>query len=211
MREQFTVELQQIQQMLGIVTDPQLVETLKTQQAELTKQLLEVTQQMQTREKLPNTRAPEFYPAQPPEPVVSMPPLPRGERAGSLDPLMSKNDPNQNRWVPMRPEMPGQPPIPPMPGSAMQGYNSTPPFPGGVGSAPSPWGDPDRMWEATPWGPRLPKELVETKQSVESLRREIADLKETVRALETQIQLLCRNILLERMKEKENGSKENVN
>jgi hypothetical protein len=90
---------------------------------------------------------------------------------------------------PIHPEMPVSPQIPGMGG---MGYNPTPP-----------WGDPDRTWDATPWGPRLPKELVETKQSIDSLRKEIVDLKETIKALETQIQLLTRNILLERTKEKD--------
>jgi cell division protein FtsB len=54
----------------------------------------------------------------------------------------------------------------------------------------------------TLWGPRLPKELVELKQSVESMRKEIAELKDTVKALEAQIRLLNQNILLsERVKE----------
>ena len=230
MKEKLSTELQQIQQMLGVVSDAQLVETLKTQQADLTKQLLEVTQQMQAEERNPvvrDTRAPEFsqevprmqgmFPPRTREPVFPTPPPdPRGGSSPVI-PGMPRNDFNQNPMMPPNPEIPGQ-----FPGTPMQGYSPTQPFPGGgypggtypggtypggMGYAPaSPWGDPDRMWDATPWGPRLPRELVETRQSVESLRKEIADLKETVKALETQIQLLSRNILLERVKEKENGN-----
>jgi len=58
------------------------------------------------------------------------------------------------------------------------------------------WGNPPPDLEAAYWGPRLPRELTDMRQSVESLQREIASLRDTVRQLETQIQLLSRNILL---------------
>jgi hypothetical protein len=125
------------------------------------------------------------------EPVV-LPMVPERRVYPQNVPGMSRDDYYQ-RNAPM-PTRPPEMPVPPMPG-----------YPGmGAGWGTPPLGDADRMWDATPWGPRLPKELVETKQSVESLRKEIADLKETIKALETQIQLLTRNILLERMKENGN-------
>jgi hypothetical protein len=58
------------------------------------------------------------------------------------------------------------------------------------------WGNPAQAWENSPWGPRLPQELTGVKQSVDSLQKEIADLKEIIRRLETQIQLLNRTVLL---------------
>ena len=208
MREQLTAELQHIQEMLVVVNDAQLIETLKTRQADLTKQLLEVTQQVQQTPavgRTSNTRTPELpqpmmpgmMPPRTPEPGV-MTPDPRGGNF-TTTPTFPRNDHYQVPQM-MPPGMPGPPQVP-----GMNYHPTTPvPFPGGNYATP-PWGDPDRMWDATPWGPRLPKELVETKQSIDSLRKEIADLKETVKALETQIQLLTRNILLERMKEKESG------
>jgi hypothetical protein len=68
--------------------------------------------------------------------------------------------------------------------------------------------NPGPYWgidQDTQWGPRLPRELTEVKQSVELLRKEVADLKETIRTLETQIQLLSRNILLSE-RTRENGN-----
>ncbi|MDR3234145.1 MAG: hypothetical protein LBT46_10875 [Planctomycetaceae bacterium] len=55
-----------------------------------------------------------------------------------------------------------------------------------------------------PWSPQQPQELTELKASVEFLRQEIGELKSAVKALETQIQLLNRTVLLsDRVKEKE--------
>ena len=53
-----------------------------------------------------------------------------------------------------------------------------------------------RELDSLSWGPRLPREIVEMRQSLEALRREVGELQETIKALETQIQLLNRNILL---------------
>jgi hypothetical protein len=95
---------------------------------------------------------------------------------------------------------------PAMPPATQNPYMPFYPAPPAAVPSPMPnWTDQDRAWETGHWGPKLPKELTEMKQSIESLRKEIADLKETNKALETQVQLLIRNILLSE-RAKENGN-----
>jgi cell division protein FtsB len=69
------------------------------------------------------------------------------------------------------------------------------------GGMPMPWSE-NPAADSNPWAPKPAKELIEIKQTVDSMRTEIAALKETIKNLEAQIQLLNRNILLsERAKE----------
>ena len=191
-REHIINELQQIQRMRGIVnpSDTQLIESLDAQQADWTKQLRDLTQQMQA--------GPQFQPKESgmlPESMIpltgrGMPAMPTREPDVAL--------PQDQRFQP--PMMPGAMPNPQMPVMPPQiPYSAF----GDVGSSQN-WYGPDRG-ETNYWGPKLPKELTEVKQSVESLKREIAELKETIKVLETQIQLLNRNILLSE-KVKENGN-----
>ena len=200
-REQIARDLQNTQRMLTYVNptvDPQLFENLTTQQTELSKQLREISEQMQAGTQSPqlpgmSIREQELLSPTGRAGISPMMPQPRG--SGWEDPYMQSPVPAATS--PNRSEMPVPPSynqIPPMPTM----YN--PPMYGG----PT-WADQDRAWETTPWGPRLPKELTDMKQSIEALRKEIGELKETIKALETQIQLLSRNILLNE-KIKENGN-----
>ena len=207
MREHISLELQQTQRMLGLVNpnDTQLIDTLKTQQAELTKQFRNITQHMQAGYQSPTLSgigdvSPGYSPGRPGMPSM----MPTREQEWRTQepatPMVMPSYPNQPvapySMAPNRAEMASSTPVYPIP---VQPHNPNPSY--GVPN----WGDQDRAWEITPWGPRLPKELTEMKQSVESLQKEIGELKETIKALETQIQLLSRTVLLnERVKENGN-------
>ena len=176
MREQLTLELQQTQRMLGFVNpnDTQLVATLKAQQTELTKQLRDITQQIQADSPVTSSIGEVL-------PDISRQPIPSFPSIRNLDPLPGMPTGYQNPAFSAPPAIPS--------------YNAVPLQP-----SPSNWiNQEQQLWDMLP---SLPKELIEVKQSVESLQKEIADLKETIKALETQIQLLNRTILLsDRIKE----------
>ena len=212
--QQIQQDLQQIQQTLAVVphNDTHIIEILTTKQAELTakqaeliKQHNDVLKELQTVGNgaqsfgsiLPGTEGrtgmvqAEQFPTQP------MPPaMPLGQRGSiqvspmpvmptpqyPLNPLqgMPTYGPVNNGQGTMMPGMP-------MPNDAMVGVPA--------------WGNPQATWDAPYWGPRLPKELTDVKQSVVSLQRDIASLKELVEKLESQIQLLNRAVALERMNE----------
>ena len=229
MREQLASDLRATQQALGLInpSDTQLVETLRTRQADLAKQISDVARELQTL----NTpgiggmsQGPETRPGMTPLPPALVP----------IQPMQTMPEPG---W--RQPE-PGMPPgmaggigiMPPgaMPGAMMPMGGVQPFLPNGTPVAPMTtggipvdrmgvpfgyhlpmdtppnvpqWGAPAQAWDH--WGPRLPKELTEVRQSVESLRKEITELRETVKSLETQIQLLNRTILLsERVNERVN-------
>jgi len=213
MRERLSLELQQTQQMLGFVNpnDTQLVETLKTRQAEFAQQLNDVITQLQTLNTSPPGMSSRWddMPGRPnmlpPGGMGMMPP-------GAASPMPSPSTREQEllRSEMLQPYSPmpssGYPPgYLPFPSPSPPYRNDPPATPMPTNPSPPAWLDQDRAWEASSWGPRIPRELTEVKQSVESLRKEVADLKETIKALETQIQLLSRNILLsERVKENGN-------
>jgi hypothetical protein len=193
MREQLTFEYRETQRALSAINpnDTQLVETLKTRQADLAKQMNDIVKQLQTLgssqpgiSELPpdmNVRpglTPGLPTTQPLSPITTRQELDR--RPPGISPL---NEPG----VPVIP--PGVYPSPQQYMPYPPAYNNPPDIP----NMPQ-WGNPPpQAWE---WGPRLPKELTEVKQSVESLQKEIADLREIVKRLETQIQLLNRTVLL---------------
>jgi hypothetical protein len=208
-RDQIIMEYQQTNRMLGLVNpnDTHTVEALKAQQVELTKQLRDITQEMQAGNQLPalpgigegqglppGLSLPTYTTHTPMPPTMRTPDL----RAMDMPPVMPGNPYQQlpNSVLPNRLDMPPSPMSPPY---QQMPYNPTPPVP----AAPN-WVDQDRTWDLA-WGPRLPKEMTEVKQSVDALKKEVADLKETIKALETQIQLLNRNILLSD-RAKENGN-----
>jgi hypothetical protein len=173
---------------------------LKTEQAELMKQLKDVMQQMQTPDSPNVGSAREVLP-----PGLSTRQIPSMARNSELPPATRNAPPNipatqSPALVP--PMYSGVAPLPA--GPYLTGGPAPFPTPMGIPDA-TPWLDQDRSWETSTWGPRLPKELTEVKQTVESLRKEVADLKDTIKALETQIQLLSRNILLSE-KVRENGN-----
>ena len=205
MKEQLSHQLQNTQRMLIHVnpSDTQLVDALTTQQAEFSKQLREISELMQSSPQLsgmPTARDIRDIP-QESTPLTGQAGIPsmmpqRRDYGWQMQESVIPQTPT--RMLPGMPEPPVQPP-----------YNQMPPMPQMYGppyGGPN-WADQDRTWEATPWGPRLPKELTDLKQSIESLKKEIGELKDTIKALETQIQLLSRNILLnERIKESGNGN-----
>ena len=192
MWDELTSELQQNQRLLGVISpnDAQFTETLKARQADLTKQLRDVMQQLQT---FGGSNIGENSPV----PVIPLAP----QRA-----VQELNHPNFSR-VPQEMSVqplhhPSHPNIPAALIPAMPQYDFPP---GGSLMFPS-LEQQDQNWESPHWGPRLPKELTEVKLTVETLRKEVAELKDTIKALETQIQLLNRNILLsEKARERENG------
>jgi len=200
MRDQLAFELRETQRTLGFINpnDTQLVETLRTRQTDLARQMNDITGQLQTLGPNPNTGD-----------------VPSGMgRPGMLPPGQTAREQELPRTDPLQPYTPAMPPMmspwnqpiqPPssrsgLPGVPIPTYPSIAPYnpadktPNNVPH----WNDQDRAWEATPWGPRLPKELTEMRQSIELLQKEITELRTTIKALETQIQLLNRTILLER-------------
>lgn len=205
MREKITNELQQIQRMRGIVNsnDTQLIESLDSQQAELTKQLRDIMQQMQAGPTAPSAeRIPQMPGGMGGGMMGGMQEMPPNLGGMGMIPQQMPPMPGMMGGMGMMPQqIPPMPQVPPylLPQEALPQTSPYPVFGGGYNSY-----DLNRG-ETAHWGPRLPKELTEVKQSVESLRREIAELKETIKVLETQIQLLNRNILLsERVKENGN-------
>ena len=189
LKTQLTQELRQIQQMISVVnpSETQFIDALKAQQTELSKQLRDIAQQLQESPEIP------LDPAGPPAGL----PMPSLSRPIPDPPTPPHVLPGYN--VPIQPRPYSEMPVPPAL-AAPQSY--LPAGPIGVPGAPT-LIDPSQQWGTSPWGQQKPSaELTEIVQTIESLRKEIADLKETIRALETQIQLLNRNILLsERIKE----------
>lgn len=198
LREQVSFELQQTVRMLGVVNpnDP-FVETLKTQQADQTAQLRQITQQLQAVQQSPSIGAmPPEYPSVRPGIPAIVQPQPDWRRAESM-PLMSPTNPvqpvpsyQQPYQLPQNfPDMALPTPAYPLPVQPYAPSNAIPQY-----------GAADQAW-----GPRLPKELSEMKQSIDSLQKEVGELKETIKALETQIQLLNRHFLqTERMRDSGN-------
>jgi len=190
MQQKLTRELQQVQQMLSVIpsTETQFINTLQTQQAELTRQIRDISQQLQASGMSPESAA---------LPLGMMPPRSMPE------PLPNVPRSPEPTWMPAPPTAgPAQPPVPaqPQPYTIMPAVPPQSPYtPGMIAPGMPTWNDPNPTWGNPPWGTNTSastKELTEMKQSIESLRKEVAELKETVKALETQIQLLNRNILL---------------
>jgi len=222
MRDQLSIELQRTQQTLGIVlvqnpNDVQLIETLTTQQADLARQINEVMRQLHSPSP-PNIGGAGLPGAD--ARLGGFTVLPPG-LAGIIErqiPDARQTEPVMPLGIAMPPEnimprmpggsmMGGMPPGMPMPGitpGMLGGYHPQPSMLHNMPMPPAPvmpnnapqWGNHQQAWEEAHWGPRLPRELTEMRQSVESLQREISSLRDTVRQLETQIQLLNRNILL---------------
>jgi len=215
MREQLNFEYRETQRVLSFINpnDTQLVENLRNRQAELAKQMNDIARQLQT---LSTPAVGEILPGMDPRlPAAGMPPgmpVPTDMLPG-LPPTPSRQDFNMPSVLPPSGNpnsMPIAPtPIPvtptPMPGmiGGMGGYYppTTPPMshlpphnPLEMQPIPN-WGNPASAWDNPAWGPRLPQELTGVKQSVDSLQKEIAELRETIRTLETQIQLLNRAVL----------------
>ena len=206
LRERLARELQQTQQTLSVINpnDTLLVETLKTQQARLAKEIRDITQQMQTAslgdspgigERLPgqfqtNPQSGRTPPMPPTQGGLIVPEMPQTMPSGQFpgQPMMSQNPPASYGSNPFYPN----PPYSPIPASPY--YGSTP---YGIPN----WSDQG----VVSWGPKLPEELTGVKQSIEALKKEVSDLKEMVKTLETQIQLLNRNFLLIE-KVRENGN-----
>jgi len=212
-KQQLTRDLQQVQQMLGLIppSETQITEMLKGQQEDLTKQIKDVTQQLQAFEvpagEVPKDAAapPQGMPGIQGMPGMMPPPLPRPQdmmpNMQSMPPGMPM--PNMSGGMGMPMQTPSRPPLSDViPMQAPPQYN--PPYPmDGMGGMMMPgtpnWGDMSQAWDTSPWGARpasSSRDVLEMKQSIDSLRKEIADLKDTVKTLETQIQLLNRNIVL---------------
>ena len=191
MREQFSIELQHVQQMLSFVSDAQTRDALTAQQTELTKQLLDITRQMQAISQppsVPGTGGDVLPPMGREEVLPRTPSFPIGR--GTTLPARSVDLPPGLEALPPELRGSGIPSnVPPVLSPVRPDHTMSllpPSYPVGMPSAGMPmgWGEQERSWEAAHWGPRLPRELTEVKQSVESLEKEISTLKETIRALE---------------------------
>jgi len=200
-RERLNFEYREMQRVLNFINpnDTQLVENLRNRQAELARQMGDVTRQLQT---LSTPAIGEMLPGMDPRMPPGVP-IPTDNIPGLIPPA-TRQDFNVPSVTPgiipgMQNAMPANPtPLPGMIGG-MGGYlpPTMPPVPNNpmdMQNIPY-WGNPAQAWENSPLGSRLPQELTGVKQSVDSLQKEIAELRETIRRLETQIQLLSRTVL----------------
>ena len=232
-RERLTLEFAETHRMLSLINpnDTQLVGTLRARQTELARQIDDIVRQLQTPPSTPNIGAgflgPDARPGMPP----GFPPMQQERQIPDwrqTEPAMPPGMPMpgmQGMRTPPESLMPGlsmplggMGGIPPgmlvpgtMPGGMPPGFHA--PMPPQMPFNPADmmpnnvpqWGNPPPDFEAAHWGPRLPRELTDVRQSIESLQREVTSLRDTIRQLETQIQLLSRNILLnERANERMN-------
>ena len=181
MQADLALQLQETQRMLGLVgpNDRQLADMLRTQQQDLTRQLRDVMLQLQG----PGTGMAD---------LDDIPAIPQGRvRNDDMSPMPF--DPRIQRPIP---QIPVQSQVPQQLLNAISGAGidvtafppATPYF--------NPPMTPPIPNDLPSWGPRPPRELIEMKQSIDMLQREVGELRETIKALETQIQLLSRNILL---------------
>lgn len=213
MREQMTFEIQQTQRTLGFVdpSDTQLRDTLKQQQDELTRQLKDINEQLKS-QGIPvegQETAATGAVNSPTVPSMELPNIPRAQDPTMVPGGLPQTPADPNLLIQQRGMMP--PPNmqqPGMPQSSMGLMQSGMMPPGisqpvnqGMGTAPAQPATPtdfdqDQAWANSPWTPQPSKELNELKQTVDALRKELAGMKENIKALETQIQLLNRNILL---------------
>jgi len=206
MRDQLAFELRETQRALSFINpnDTQLVETLRTRQTDLARQMNDITGQLQTLG--PNPNIGDVPPGMGRPGMLSPGQTAREQELQRTETLPPGYTPAPPGYTPASPMIPGYPPIQQPPNRSDLPPYLLPTYPPSVpynqadmipNNVPL-WGNQEQAWEATPWGPRLPKELTEMKQSVESLQKDIAELRTTIKALETQIQLLNRTILLER-------------
>ncbi|MGL4595838.1 MAG: hypothetical protein ACRCUY_14040 [Thermoguttaceae bacterium] len=205
-RDQLTMELQRIQQTIGFVdpADRQLLSTLQDQQADLIAQLKDINSKLKEQGMPLDAEngnaagiAPNFMP--PKNPNFQLPPqissMPR-----PVDPTLTPGGiPQQPFDAPQWGNKGAA--IPPSP------FPMSPQMSPGMSPGMSPQMSPEMMHQMTdnnaisPWAsPTPPKELIALKETVEGFRKEVAEMKETIKALETQIQLLNRNILLNQPK-----------
>ena len=192
-------QLQTIQRTLSIVnpaSDPTTYEMLSNRQAELSQQIRDITEQLQT-----------------PQPRQGFNEISSAGRSVNMPPQPGEMSPGRASTQPMEPvtRLPGgvqhfdpsqhgnwNMHMQPMPVQMQQPMMQPPQMHNPMMPVQSIWGTP-------PPEVRPARELVEMQQSVEALRREVSELRETIRTLETQIQLLNRNILLlERVRESGN-------
>ncbi len=206
--------------------DTQLQKTLSDQQAELLSQLKEVNSQLTTQGLTPPDEAGMQPPVRPgglptPQPpVFGGSPQPAAENNGMLiqraakpdemipQPGMPRNPLPNGMMGGIVPTQPGPyTPMPPNPlPQGMMGGIIPPGAPGMYGNPPpavpqTPMQSPsefdqDQLHATSPWAPKPSKELTELKQTVDSLRKELGEMRDSVKALEAQIQLLNRNILM---------------
>ena len=201
LREGITFQLQDIQRVLAVVNpgDARTRETLEARQAELTQQLRDVMQQLQS---APQQGMGRNAGMMPPSGMGMPPNLPMQQQwapggmggmmpQGMMDPnLMNMNRGGLDAMTGLPPTM--QPPVmqPPM----MQ--------PAPVMPIPPQWAAQNPAWGGAAPETALPRELTEVKQTLDALRREVSELKEIIQALETRVQLLNRDMMLnERLRE----------
>ncbi|GHT44677.1 hypothetical protein FACS189454_02730 [Planctomycetales bacterium] len=170
-------ELQQTQRTLQFIdpNDRQLRTTLETQQAALTRQLKEIEALSQANTSFSPVGAINSGMVMP-GPGISVPASPMPNEYGynvypanPTPPVYPTNPINPNPASPLGVIPPAFPVMPSVP--------------------------PQQSGAISPWGAAPNRDLIELKYTVELLRKEIAELQQTVRDLNTQIQLLNRNFL----------------
>ena len=205
MKEELTMQLREITRLMGQIDprDTQFLDTLRKEQSALIEQLKGLE---------PATKGPEES-----EMVLPVQPTtnPRPEAIEPLNPAGPALPPN---WQQMPPEelakifaeqqnrrtagQQGQmPPIPPrgFQGAAPFGETDVPAF---GGRRVPPMGDdfmpPMGGLGASPWGGQQQpsQEIAELKETIAALQKQIEQMRSEVKALDTQMQLLNQNILL---------------
>jgi len=217
LRDQMTRELQQIQRQLQFI-DPSEVplrKTLTDMQADILTQLQDINAQLKEQGISPQDDVVDTSPLPPASyrPQAGMPRVPA--IPPGTDPTLVPGGLSQPSTTPPVPRPiltfgdAGDPvstvPRNSLPSGMMGGFvpgmSEVPPYtpmPGVPAPAPRiPTAhDQDQAWADSPWAPRPSKELAELKQTIDGLRAELGEMRETTKALETQIQLLNRHFLL---------------
>lgn len=206
LKEEILNEIRETQRTLRYINpdDTQRFEYFTNRQAGLAKQFNKVVEQLQTLN-TPNQNFVDYLPGREVQPPLPGREVPLSPQAGiqRQQPTYATVPPTPYPYQPYPYHLvPVQEGLSMNGGGGMQGssgipmHNSTP-FSLPENSATNPFLlEQARAWEDAYWGPKLPRELGDVKQSVESLQKEISSLKETIKSLETQIQSLNRIVLL---------------
>jgi len=217
-RSNLMAELKNVQNMLTIVdskNDPQFSEHLKNRQADLLKQVQDIDSQL---------KSPAASPGGLPGAILTPPPPPQGVPV-NVSPFLSAPVPMQEKMSPVNPPMsPTAPLSPVLPNpnaekirnleiavqqlrvAGQQGLADqaqiqieqlkAAAIPAPVIPQPIPF-NPENAAFASPWMTQPSKEIVDLKNTVESLRSEIQELGTAIKALEVQLQILNRNSIHE--------------
>jgi len=197
LREELTMQIQQIQQQIGRQSpnDTQFTQFLLTQRAETMQQLQAVEAQLQA------TAADLQDPARmPPQDMsMGMPPGWQQPQPGMMGGGMTPEMFQQMMQMQQMQQMQQRQQMPPEFGSWQQQMQMPQ-------ERPMPFGPPPAQqqgryiaqWNTPQFDPMMPgQEVVVLQQAITDLRSEISGLRDQIRSLESQIQLLIRNTMSE--------------